>query len=192
MSFCKRTLQDGLSNNFLKSEINCFWQLEFHSRKSNISKQNKIKQKRNFNKLWFCIFLIFSSSLINHKRKWSLKETIKNPQMLNKNLIMFIPQNPNWRENHFKYTLFFIRTSNILPSFNVLIFLFFSSFWTVLVHSCSNKLQFVYLTITSDLACWKSRKFPISEGKKEILNNFDKYKSIVYNKLMIDLKLVCS
>ena len=89
---------------------------------------------------------------------------------------------------------FFIRTSNILPSFNVLIF---SSIWAssvlipVFIHSCSNKLQFVYLTITSHLACWKSRKFPISEGKKrfkEILKNFAKYNSIVYNKLLINSK----
>ena len=68
------------------------------------------------------------------------------------------------------YTLFFIRTSNILPSFNVLIF---PSIWassvliSVLIHSCSDKLQFIYLTITSHLACWKSQKFPISEGKKD-------------------------
>ena len=48
----------------------------------------------------------------------------------------------------------------------------------VLIHSCSNKLQFVYLTITSHLACWKSRKFPnFQKGKKEILRNFPKYKS---------------
>ena len=58
-------------------------------------------------------------------------------------------------------------------------FLFFSSIWAlsvlipVLIHSCSNKFQFVYLTITSHLAlaCWKSRKFLISEGKKKILKN---------------------
>ena len=37
------------------------------------------------------------------------------------------------------------------------------------------------MTSTSHLACWKSRKFPISEGeKKEILKNLHKYKSIVY------------
>ena len=83
---------------------------------------------------------------------------------------------------------FFIRTSNILPSFNVL-----SSIWAssvlilVLFHSCSNKLQFVYLPTTSHLPCWKSRKFPILKGKKS-LKYFSKYKSVVYNKLLIDSK----
>ena len=54
-------------------------------------------------------------------------------------------------------------------------FLFFSSIWAssvlipVLIDSDSNKLQFVYLTITSHLACWKSL-------------------SIVYNKLLIESK----
>ena len=44
-------------------------------------------------------------------------------------------------------------------------FLFFSSIWAssvlipVLIHSCSNKLQFVYLTITSHLACWHRNSF---------------------------------
>ena len=76
-----------------------------------------------------------------------------------------------------------------MPSFNVLIF--FSSIWAssvlipVLSQSCSNKLKFVYLTITSHLACWKSRKLPILEGKKDILKNFPKYKSIVYKKSLI-------
>ena len=73
-------------------------------------------------------------------------------------------------------------------------FLFFSSIWAssvlfpVLIHSCSNKLQLVYLAITSHVACWKSHKFPISEGKKEISKNFPKRKSIVYKKLLIDSK----
>ena len=90
--------------------------------------------------------------------------------------------------NFWKYgTLFFKRTSNILPSFNVFIF---STIWAssvlipVLIHSCYNTLQFAYLTITSHLACWKSRKFPILDGKK----NFSKYISIVYSKLLIDSK----
>ena len=77
-------------------------------------------------------------------------------------------------------------------------FLFFSSVWLssvlvpALIHSCTNKLQFVYLTITSHLACWKSQKFPISEGKKLISKNLPKYKSIVYTKLLIwkDVKWV--
>ena len=39
------------------------------------------------------------------------------------------------------------------------------------------------------VACWKSPKFPIPEGKKkENLKNSPKNKSIVYNKLLIDLK----
>ena len=65
-------------------------------------------------------------------------------------------------------------------------FLFLSSIWassvliSALIHSCSNKLQFVYFTITSHLTCWKSRKFPISEGKKEILKNFSKCKYIQF------------
>ena len=69
-------------------------------------------------------------------------------------------------------------------------FLFFSTIWAssvlipVLIHSCYNTLQFAYLTITSHLACWKSRKFPILDGKK----NFSKYISIVYSKLLIDSK----
>ena len=73
-------------------------------------------------------------------------------------------------------------------------FLFFSSIWAssvlfpVLIHLCSNKLQLVYLAITSHVACWKSHKFPISEGKKEISKNFPKHKSIVYKKLLIDSK----
>ena len=73
--------------------------------------------------------------------------------------------------------------------------LFFSSIWAssvlipVFIHLCYNKLQFVYLTITSLLACWKSWKFPISEGKKKFLKTFRKCKSIVYNKLLIDAKL---
>ena len=67
------------------------------------------------------------------------------------------------------YTHFFKRTGNILPASTLL---FYSSIWAssvlipVLIHSGSNKLQLVYFTITSHLACWKSRKFPISEGKK--------------------------
>ena len=90
--------------------------------------------------------------------------------------------------NFWKYgTLFFKRTSNILPSFNVFIF---STIWAssvlipVLIRSCYNTLQFAYLTITSHLACWKSRKFPILDGKR----NFSKYISIVYSKLLIDSK----
>ena len=44
---------------------------------------------------------------------------------------------------------------------------FFLSIWasSVLIHSCSNEMKLVYLAITSHLACWKSQKFPISEGK---------------------------
>ena len=41
-----------------------------------------------------------------------------------------------------------------------------SVFIPALIRSCSNKLQFVYLTVTSHLACSKSRKFPILEGEK--------------------------
>ena len=73
-------------------------------------------------------------------------------------------------------------------------FLFFLSIWVssvlipVVIHPCSNKLQFLYLTMNSHLACWKNQNFPISEGKKEILKNFPKYKSIVYNKLLIGSK----
>ena len=74
-------------------------------------------------------------------------------------------------------------------------FLFFSTIWAssvlipVLIHSCSNKLQFVYLTITSHLAFWKAGNFPFQKRKKEILNDFPKYKSIVYNKLK-EIKII--
>ena len=70
----------------------------------------------------------------------------------------------------------------------------FSSIWAsnvlipVLIHPRSNKLQFLYLTIISHLACWKSRNFPFMKGTKEILKNFPKYKSIIYNKLLIGSK----
>ena len=71
---------------------------------------------------------------------------------------------------------FFIRTSNIFAELQCSYF--FSSIWAssvlipILIHLCSNKLQFVYLTITSHLACWKSRKFPISERKKRNFKEF--------------------
>ena len=63
-------------------------------------------------------------------------------------------------------TLFLIRNTNIFPS------LFFSPVSAssvlipALIHSCFNKLHFVYLTIISHLAFRKSWKFPISEGKQ--------------------------
>ena len=86
------------------------------------------------------------------------------------------------------YTLFFIRATFCWAS----MFFFFWSIWAssvlipVPIHSCSNKLQFRYLTITSHQACWKSRKFPFQKGKKEIFKNFPKNKSIVYNKFLVD------
>ena len=58
-------------------------------------------------------------------------------------------------------------------------FLFFSSIWAlsvllpVLIQSSSNKLQFVYLTITSHLACWKTRNFSFqNEKKKETAHHY--------------------
>ena len=57
-------------------------------------------------------------------------------------------------------------------------FLFFSSIWVssilipVLIHSRSNKLQFVYLTIISHLACWKAGNFPFQKGKKETAHHY--------------------
>ena len=74
------------------------------------------------------------------------------------------------------HSFVFIRASNILTSFNALIFFvnlsLKVSYSCSYSFSCSNKLQFVYLTITSHLACWKSRKFPISERKKRNFKEF--------------------
>ena len=79
----------------------------------------------------------------------------------------------------FSVTLFFLLEP--LTFCRASMSLFFSSIWAsnvlipVLIYSCSNKLQFVYLTIISHLASWKTRKFPISEEKKkETLRNFPK------------------
>ena len=57
---------------------------------------------------------------------------------------------------------------------------------------------FIHVLINCNLYTWqllhtwpveKAGNFPFQKGKKEILKNFPKYKSIVYNKLLIDLKL---
>ena len=57
---------------------------------------------------------------------------------------------------------------------------------------------FIHVLINCHLYTWqllhtwpveKDGNFPFQKGKKEILKNFPKYKSIVYNKLLIDLKL---
>ena len=69
---------------------------------------------------------------------------------------------------------FFIRISNILESFNVLIlFLFFCQFEPqVFLPGLLKKLEML----------------PLQKGKNEILKNFPRYKSIVYKKLLIDSK----
>ena len=56
---------------------------------------------------------------------------------------------------------------------------------------------FIHVLINCNLYTWqllhtwpveKAGNFPFQKGKKEILKNFPKYKSIVYNKLLIDSK----
>ena len=56
---------------------------------------------------------------------------------------------------------------------------------------------FIHVLINCNLYTWqllhtwpveKAGNFPFQKGKKEILKNFSKYKSIVYNKLLIDSK----
>ena len=90
-------------------------------------------------------------------------------------------------------THFFIRTINILPSFNVIIIF------------CQFEPQvflflflFIYVIINCNLYTWqslhslpveKAGNFPFQKGKKRNLKAFRKCKSIVYNKLLIDAKL---
>ena len=60
---------------------------------------------------------------------------------------------------------------------------------------------FIHVLINCGLYTWQllhtwpvgeAVDFPFQKGKKEILKNFPKYKSIVYNKLLIDSKrLLC-
>ena len=69
---------------------------------------------------------------------------------------------------------------------------FFPSIWAtsvlipVLIHPLSSKLQFVYVTITSHLACWRSRKFPISEGETR---NFKTFPHIAHHYWTLFLKI---
>ena len=91
---------------------------------------------------------------------------------------------------------FFIRTSNIFAELQCSYF--FSSIWAssvlipILIHLCSINCSLYTWQLLHTWPVEKAGNFPFQKGKKEILKNFHKDKSIVYNKLQIDLKLVCS
>ena len=97
---------------------------------------------------------------------------------------------PLWRSPHY----FFIGTSNILPTFNVLISCQFEPqvflFLLLLIYVLTNCNMYTWQLLQT----WpveKAGNFPFQMGKKEILKNLPKYKIIVYKKLLIDPKLFC-
>ena len=97
---------------------------------------------------------------------------------------------PLWRSLH----SFFIGTSNIFPSFNVLIFCQFEPqmflFLLLLIYVLTNCNMYTWQLLQT----WpveKAENFPFQMGKKEILKNLPKYKIIAYKKLLIDPKLFC-
>ena len=90
-----------------------------------------------------------------------------------------------------QYTSFTMEYT-LLPSFNVLIFCQFEP--QVFLF----QFLFIHVLINCNLYTWqllhtwpveKGENFPFQKGKKEILKNSPKYKSIVYKKLLIGLKL---
>ena len=90
-----------------------------------------------------------------------------------------------------QYILFFIRTSNILPSFNIPFFRQFEPqvflFLFLFIHVLKNCNLYTWQLLYT-LPVEKAGNFPFRKGKKEILKNFPKYKSTVYNNLLIDSK----
>ena len=98
-----------------------------------------------------------------------------------------------------------------MPNFNVLVFLVnlkcscLSVLILVLIHSCSNKLQFVYLTSLFTWPVEKARNFPFLKGKKETAHHYwvlflksisrllrYKFLFLTENNLSFTIFLICS
>ena len=79
----------------------------------------------------------------------------------------------------------FCRASMFLffRQFEPQVFLFLFLFIHVIIHCNLHTWQLLHTWPVE-----KAGNFPFQKGKKEILKNFPKYKSIVYNKLLIDSK----
>ena len=121
------------------------------------------------------------SSVFNILKKLTLGRISPKYLLLSKTL---------WRSLHY----FFIGTSNILPTFNVLISCQFEPqvflFLLLLIYVLTNCNMYTWQLLQT----WpveKAGNFPFQMGKKEILKNLPKYKIIVYKKLLIDPKLFC-